>query len=85
MGNMSKISVWVVEGSGKEHTLGKFIMVSQLIRLILVDWFVFHFIFLGHLPFFLGFLQFLFFLSSIFFLEVVFQFYFILRLSSSFC
>ena len=40
----------------KNGILGEFTMVSQPIRLILVDWFVFHFIFLGRLPFlfFLG-------------------------------
>jgi hypothetical protein len=32
--------------------LGEFTMVSQPIRLILVDWFIFHF-FLGRLPFYL--------------------------------
>ena len=35
----------------QEIYLGEFTMVSQPIRLILVDWFVFHFIFLGRLPF----------------------------------
>ena len=53
--------------------LGEFKMVSHPIRLILVDWFVFHFIFLGHLPF-------LYLRSSSFFL----LFSFLLRPSSNF-
>ena len=45
-----------------EYELDEFNMVSQPIRLILVDWFVFHFIFLGRNPFFFR-------SSSIFFLR----------------
>ena len=55
--------------------LGEFTIVSQPIRLILVDWFVFHFC-LGRFPFFFGCLHFFYFFvfrsSSIFnFFEVV--------------
>ena len=38
--------------AGLCYLLGKFTMVSQPIRLNVVDWSVFHFIFLGRLPFF---------------------------------
>ena len=67
--------------------LGEFTMVSQPIRLILVDWFVFHFFEVIFHFFYVVFLFFFFFLGRLpfyLFFEVVFHFLFFLRLSSIF-